>query len=149
MTSKKDHQKHGPTSNPSEIAKSIGKDLVKRPKSHLAKKQKKLNNMTPDEKALAISGMMGSGFAGGPKGKKKKLEHYVMSHYSKNMAAIIIQRWIKRKMAEQHLMEQAMNEDKSLVLSFSKEIEENLKSNVKTIQMRSSVVTPSKPSRPS
>lgn len=92
--------------------------------------------------------MMGSGFAGGPKGKKKKLEHYVMSHYSKNMAAIIIQRWIKRKMAEQHLMEQAMNEDKSLVLSFSKEIED-MKSNVKTIQMRSSVVTPSKPSRPS
>ena len=48
MTNKKDHQKHGPTSNPSEIAKSIGKDLVKRPKSHFAKKQKKLNNMTLD-----------------------------------------------------------------------------------------------------
>ena len=106
-------KKSGATSDPHHIAKQIGKDLVKRPKAKREKKKKALQEMTEEEQAEALRNMLGGG-------KRKKGEH--RSRNSEAMSAIIIQRWFKRRLIEQQMLDQALNEDKSLVLSYSKEI---------------------------
>ena len=76
-----DKDKRGPTSNPSEIAKSIGKDLVLRPKSQKLKKAYK--DLDEQEKLKALSKLFKNA-------KGNTIGGFLLSAPTKEMAAIII-----------------------------------------------------------